>query len=75
MDIVMNCFVTERHNIKPVLVDNCSLGAHANVVHFDTKLSKVKTYTWSHLLIRPFGESTPMQCTKCGSVYSWQKKT
>jgi hypothetical protein len=70
MDIVMNHFITQRRDIKPILSDNSSLGAHANIVHFDFVLKKIKTYIWSHPVNRPFGNPMPTQCLSCGSLRS-----
>jgi hypothetical protein len=67
-DIAINHFVTRRGNITPMLLDNCSLGAHTDVIHI--RNGKALTYIWSHPVNRPFGQPMPLQC-RCKSVRSW----
>jgi hypothetical protein len=72
-DVFIHHFITRRGgDMSGILSDHSALGAHTNIVHLCE--GKIMTYIWSHPVNRPFGKTSPMQCT-CGTLRPWTVKT
>jgi hypothetical protein len=63
MDLVIQCFIFIRPNLKVILQDHQSLGAHTSII--DISANAFTKYTWVHVGSRPFGESFVRQCPTC----------
>ena len=65
MDWALNHFVFDRKEIKYILGEHQSIGAHTDIYQFQA--GGVKIYRWTHP-IRPFGTSTNRQCAGCSRL-------
>jgi hypothetical protein len=78
-----NRFLYGKHDIGLSLCDDEELGAHSNLLCFESKKdhSSVTTttsrYIWSHPGLKPFGNPLPIQCPNCKGLRTWDvlKKT
>jgi hypothetical protein len=78
-----NRFLYGKHDIGLSLRDDEVLGAHSDILCFESRKdhSSVTTttgrYIWSHPGLKPFGNPLPMQCPDCKGLRTWEvlKKT
>ena len=63
MDLAVNHFIFERGKLDGFLRDHQSLGAHTDIVQFQSGITT--TFRWSHPGARPFGNDINKQCPGC----------
>jgi predicted RNA-binding Zn-ribbon protein involved in translation (DUF1610 family) len=65
MDLAANYFIMDRINMLHILRDQQALGAHTDIVIFNSKA--ITTFRWTHPGARPMGNytSASTQCPDC----------
>ena len=66
MDVGLQHFIYNRTNLSHILVDQQELGAHTDIVEFQS--TKVSTFRWTHPGTRPMGVSISKQCSACSCL-------
>lgn len=72
MDWALNHFIFNRREIKHILREHQSLGAHTDIIQF--RAGKMDGYRWTHVGARPFGTSINPQCSVCKQLGSRKPK-
>jgi hypothetical protein len=72
MDWAVSHFVFERQDLNNFLREHQSLGAHTDIIQFQsdiiTKANITTTFRWTHPGARPFGNDINKQCPGCNRL-------
>lgn len=63
MDLGLQHFIYGRSNIAHIVRDQQELGAHTDVIEFQSR--KTSTFRWTHPGARPMGFGISNQCPSC----------
>ena len=63
MDWGLSHFVFDRPKIKYLLREHQALGAHTDILQFQS--GKIRTFRWTHPGSRPLGHGINPQCNDC----------
>jgi hypothetical protein len=81
--LTYNRFLYGKHEIGHSLRHDEELGAHSDLLCFESKKDRSSAtttttrYIWSHPGLKPFGNPLPIQCPDCKGLRTWDilKKT